>query len=630
MSDESSVHNDSDPEEGLDSLADIKKNVLDKHARKQTQARKSKSSAMTEIRSESQRMLRESVVGLPYFKPKQKSLEEFLNRKKGTPEVVQSLRLAHFSPQDDVLLQKRQKQLEEFYKKGVDDGDDDGDHDYLDDKKCGVQLANEEMDISDKGNILNVGEDKDGIDAEIDGDVEGPKESVNCFEKTPTEGENEHEHSPSVAAEQPCNVVSIEVSSEEHKIAEDNEMTESLQLVMEDTPDLTATTADDVTMVESSQAVAPKSESRLGSKMAAIKCRLADPSLEQSLNITPRLGSGSMDNDDFFSPSGPSMSNGAQKLFQRFVTHARAKGPPVHLAAAVNKPIESLNIITKQVNSDGVEVLGKETVLYNRGKGVRGNNKINYGTLKDKLRMEMLEKRREERKRREEILKLNNEEYGDELPDEEEVLEEFEADDEECSDEESGETESEPEENDVVVKDKKSRKNLFVDDEAEESAEENEEQEEEDSDDSLHLTQEDEDEDGGDSVAEEKRSAIKKLKASYRKIRAADLLSEDYNTSSPQETPLARTPVAAEDVTPLAEPAGGCGSLPFSNLSSASSSMMNTEPRWTPFTDRQDSTAAAGHSERMRTPSAGGPGDQDSPTSSQLARKRLGFEGMIN
>jgi len=59
---------------------------------KTSKERKSKSSALSEIRSETQRLIRESPFELPYHKPKQRTLEEFLNRKKGTPEVVSSIK----------------------------------------------------------------------------------------------------------------------------------------------------------------------------------------------------------------------------------------------------------------------------------------------------------------------------------------------------------------------------------------------------------------------------------------------------------------------------------------------------------------------------------------------------------
>ena len=52
------------------------------------QSRKSKENAMREIYSESSRMLRQSAVGLPYHRPKQRTLDEFLNRKKILHDVL--------------------------------------------------------------------------------------------------------------------------------------------------------------------------------------------------------------------------------------------------------------------------------------------------------------------------------------------------------------------------------------------------------------------------------------------------------------------------------------------------------------------------------------------------------------
>ena len=52
------------------------------------QSRKSKEAAMKEIYSESTRMVRESAVGLPYHRPRQRSLKEFLNRKKTLPNIL--------------------------------------------------------------------------------------------------------------------------------------------------------------------------------------------------------------------------------------------------------------------------------------------------------------------------------------------------------------------------------------------------------------------------------------------------------------------------------------------------------------------------------------------------------------
>ena len=51
-----------------------------KKKKERQQSRKDRDDAMREIRSESSRMLRESAIGLPYHAPKQRTLDEFLNR----------------------------------------------------------------------------------------------------------------------------------------------------------------------------------------------------------------------------------------------------------------------------------------------------------------------------------------------------------------------------------------------------------------------------------------------------------------------------------------------------------------------------------------------------------------------
>lgn len=42
---------------------------------------------MLEIRSKTQKMVREGRISLPYHQPKRRSLEEFLQRRKNTPSI---------------------------------------------------------------------------------------------------------------------------------------------------------------------------------------------------------------------------------------------------------------------------------------------------------------------------------------------------------------------------------------------------------------------------------------------------------------------------------------------------------------------------------------------------------------
>ncbi|XP_050731399.1 claspin-like isoform X2 [Eriocheir sinensis] len=85
-----------------------------------------------EIHSESQRLVRESRVSLPYHRPKQRTLAEFLARRKQSmpPEIKkQSLKMSMRNMEALRLLEEKKKQAEEFYKSDS-DGEDLGDLDW--------------------------------------------------------------------------------------------------------------------------------------------------------------------------------------------------------------------------------------------------------------------------------------------------------------------------------------------------------------------------------------------------------------------------------------------------------------------------------------------------------------------
>ncbi|XP_046741088.1 claspin-like [Diprion similis] len=82
--------------------------------------RAAKEEAMREIHSETQRMLRESQVYLPYHRPKQRTLQEFLNRKKSLPKLPATLATAAKVRMSGELvgkvLEEKEKEAELFYK----------------------------------------------------------------------------------------------------------------------------------------------------------------------------------------------------------------------------------------------------------------------------------------------------------------------------------------------------------------------------------------------------------------------------------------------------------------------------------------------------------------------------------
>merc|ERR1712020_831787 len=96
------------------------------------QDRKTKDAAMKEIYSESQRMFRESGLKVGYHRPKQRTLDEFLNRKKKhlISEVINDIKIRKPPENPDEVqrqLEEMEKETEEFYKNEAQDKETDDD-----------------------------------------------------------------------------------------------------------------------------------------------------------------------------------------------------------------------------------------------------------------------------------------------------------------------------------------------------------------------------------------------------------------------------------------------------------------------------------------------------------------------
>ncbi|XP_024881580.1 claspin [Temnothorax curvispinosus] len=111
------------PEETSESK-DAKKKLVKK---RKGSIRASKDEAMRQIHSETQRLLRETEVSLPYHRPKQRTLQEFLNRKKisaalpKAPSTAAKLKMS--SAIVSRVLAEKEKEAELFYKSS--DSEDD-------------------------------------------------------------------------------------------------------------------------------------------------------------------------------------------------------------------------------------------------------------------------------------------------------------------------------------------------------------------------------------------------------------------------------------------------------------------------------------------------------------------------
>ena len=197
------------------------------------------------------------------------------------------------------------------------------------------------------------------------------------------------------------------------------------------------------------------------------------------MNITPRVAEGPDDQLVFCEKPEEKLSAGAEKLFQKFITHAFAKGRKAD-EEEKEKTVENVTIVTKKKAADGTEVLCQEVIQY-LGDEKKEKKKeaplpgANFVSMKEKLKAQMLERRLEVRKKRVVEMKMNENELCDDLPDDEEFEddedynyndeEEYMGEDEE--EEEDSDQESEPEENDVDMRQMKRIKNAFEDDEAE-------------------------------------------------------------------------------------------------------------------------------------------------------------------
>ena len=316
-----------------------------KTSSKERAGRKSKSAAMQEIRSESQRMVLETAVGLPYHRPRPRTLEEFLNRKKGAPEIVTRLKMGPWvvdSQDADKRLLERQKKEEAFYKseseeegEGGGEGNDEktenrtaegGGGKEEDEAGCDVEAVKSSG--SDIGKV-------EGAEAKNDANeiAKPPEEADKAFDSGILTGVGTSDESSDDLEKK------NELGKEPVVAAVDTlppvRDTDSFRLVLE--PD---SQEDDElldTVLGSSQ-VDKKTETPRASRLALLRSKFDVTQLEQSLDLTPKIGLARCGDDIILEEKKePTLSSGAEKLFRRLISH-------------------------NKTDAEGREVLEKETV----------------------------------------------------------------------------------------------------------------------------------------------------------------------------------------------------------------------------------------------------------------------------
>ena len=482
--------------------AETQKNK-DKKPKKKLQDRKTKEAAMKEIYSESQRMFRQSGIQVGYHRPKQRTLEEFLNRKKKQviDQVIgDDLKIRKVSVNTDEYerkLEECEKATEEFYK----NDEEEIDEGVADNEASQESTKVEETEAKEVGNenqenkeILTVAKHEDSqvvsecgdteiaekdnedipnLDDEVNNDkaetMMNEEQTINDSGIVPNcvTPENSNENSNDEELKDDSEPMNIEGSKD---LEED-----SLKLFLEpDTEKFEDSDSDDV--IQSSQkqdieqSVSEKTNPYLTKKLQTLAKDFDLQVVKEKLELKPTLGKDMFDGDNIFLED-PEKPEGMEMFLQRFSKHAKAnsKLPPPN---AVKKNMD-ISILRKEIDSKGKEHLKTETIKYkvDLSNVTKAKNIDRPGAqliaLKQTLKQEMFQKRRAEHEK-----KLQSKEENDEEEDEE-ILEDEELEDEEDEEmEESEEGEPEPSESDedtYVKSEKKSRiKSAFLDDEAEE------------------------------------------------------------------------------------------------------------------------------------------------------------------
>lgn len=400
------------------------------------QDRKSKAAALQEIYSESNRMFRESGIKVNYHRPKQRTLDEFLNRRKKSviDQVIGDDIKFRKTPKnlDEVQqkLQECEKYTEEFFKSD----NEDLEQDEVNNDSGIATNASSQVQIEPNENSTEIEANEDQPVVEENKDIEDPKEAN-----------------------------------------ETNE--ESLKLFLEPDTEPIAN-ADDEIIPSSQKQEVEQSISELKTPVLAKKLEHLGKSFDISSDILskkPTLKPDSNDSEIILDGDAKQEASPMDTFVERFFKHAKADGRMPAIKG--RKKNVDITIVSKETNEKGEEKLQSSTIQYQLSDIVSKVKNVDRPgaqliALKNTLKAKMWKKRLEERQKLEAEQPDNEEE--NEVPEEE--LESDMEDEEEEEYEESSEGESEPPESDedAYVKGEKKFKRVksaFIDDEAEEDDE---------------------------------------------------------------------------------------------------------------------------------------------------------------
>ncbi|CAC5402606.1 unnamed protein product [Mytilus coruscus] len=466
------------------------------------------------LHSETQRLIRESRVNIPYHQPEPKRLQDFLARATNKQQQYRSLR----GTRDSL----KAKAVEEILTKAK-----------LSSKKEDIDQKDDNVTLIDKP--VN-SDDKDAVSTErLNDQNEKPvgeerlsQKQTGTTESMTSQKDDDCDSLPDITDDVTSDKMDLDESVEQNKSAaiciDSINNTECDKIESESKPSSDSVCEETVKNSASVKLDSENKENECSETLEDNSKNFPKP-LNKKLAILaelpslPKLSVGPEDIIDLEVNNVQPKNPGVNKLMDRFMAHAKKK----HKHA--QKDVE-LCVIHKEKTEADKEELKLNTFVYHVEEKEDSMSQFDAPgaklvALKEKLQQKMKVKREEHRKQRQEIFDLDNEEgYADDgedkvLDDDEEMTDQSDTDVEDDQfDEEFGDEEYEGDEED------KKEKNLFCDDEAEVDDDEDESEFRlhlSDSEDGNDGDEENEDENGKDENSDDEDDIIKSKKPSSLK-----------------------------------------------------------------------------------------------------------------
>ncbi|XP_040280315.1 claspin [Bufo bufo] len=377
--------------------------------RKERKAARISKEAIKQLHSETQRLLRESAVSLPYHLPQPKSIHDFFKRRSrpacqgNAMQLIKSSKYNFSTIEDKTEVEAKPPEPADCDSASAPDCTVNSEVPLQKPQAAAVEEAVTEASASE--DCQPISSENKAVDVN-NSENSSILSSVHVAHQTFADGENDA-HVQERA---------IEMSQDISK------------------PDLKSTTCDHADATEDNRSnIATVKEKPKLSKLEKLRA------LGINLSVKPRL---CPDDGSFINLDEPKPNKDLEALKERFLKHS------LHKVKAVTEKKVNLNIVRKETTADGKEELKADVVpvtvdVENCDNKVHGKPGEKLQVLKAKLQEAMKQRRLEERQKRQALFNLDNENgYDDDEEEEEEEMTESEDEEEEQGNEEEGNAET--------------------------------------------------------------------------------------------------------------------------------------------------------------------------------------------